>query len=194
MALVEYCCFNTPKGHLHLQTIASYGLGGVLLFQYPEGSPTPADNLWVGSRRTEVKFQYPEGSPTPADVEKSSNCKTTNCFNTPKGHLHLQTRKSNRVLSIRLCFNTPKGHLHLQTFYVSENYQWTTVSIPRRVTYTCRLDQPIHLTQVSRFNTPKGHLHLQTASTPVPATAPIPEFQYPEGSPTPADVLVRTPV
>ncbi len=164
-------------------------------------------------------FQYPEGSPTPADTQCCPK-EDSICFNTPKGHLHLQTAHPAYSMTVPshvsiprrvtyTCrrfyqcrwyqgewgFNTPKGHLHLQTeLWIGKNiakvFQYPEGSPTPADGYKYGdVGVDMHC-----FNTPKGHLHLQTASTPVPATAPIPEFQYPEGSPTPADVLVRTPV
>ena len=65
--------------------------GKVLVFQYPEGSLPPSDQLSTTSRRSSTRF------------------------NTPKGHCHLQTIKTIPTQVLTVCFNTPKGHCHLQT-------------------------------------------------------------------------------
>jgi hypothetical protein len=156
-------------------------------------------------------FQYPEGSPMPADaVLKPLRRLTVLCFNTPKGHLCLQTRSYDPRSAGSRRFNTPKGHLCLQTPNASltltgaDAFQYPEgspmpadtvfcnmvghvlwVSIPRRVTYACRRARGHSGRVREKFQYPEG--------SPMPADMEEyvffaeKAFQYPEGSPMPAD-------
>ncbi len=128
--------FNTPKGHLHLQTTKRERSSTSTIFvSIPRRVTYTCRHCQWSFSTPGFSFQYPEGSPTPADIQKGTSYRGgLVCFNTPKGHLHLQTQKEGSVVIDVYGFNTPKGHLHLQTL-VPDRHK--SILAPCRIEVKC---------------------------------------------------------
>ena len=136
--------FNTPKGHVCLQTISLSNVGYLLQCV---SIPRRVTYACRHSRESHtqllltVVFQYPEGSRMPADSEDGSAVFVACEFQYPEG--------SRMPADARKYMTRLRG---------------PSVSIPRRVTYACRLALRDAVCRYSfGFNTPKGHVCLQTA-------------------------------